>query len=157
MASNPPPSAEDCAALMLDVIPAVMRTIRARMRGDASVELTVVQFRALVRADRRGGGGASVSEIAEHVGLTLPSASKLVQGLARRGYFRRSAHPSDRRVSIVTLTPKGHRALESARRAARQHLAGMLRAVPPRQRAQFAAGLTAIRPIFVVSVPAAPT
>jgi DNA-binding MarR family transcriptional regulator len=155
MASNRPPTAEDCAALMLDVIPAVMRTIRARMRTDASVELTVVQFRALVRADR--GGGASVSEIAEHVGLTLPSASKLVQGLFRRGYLRRSAHQRDRRVSIVTSTPKGHRALESARRAARQHLAGMLRNVGPRRRAQVAAALTAMRPIFVTTAPAPPS
>src|SRR5213595_3237017 len=113
MASNNAASPEDCAARLLEIIPAVMRTIRARMRQEASVELSVVQFRALARAVRTGG--TSVSDIAEHVGLTLPSASKLVQVLVRRAYLRRSAHPADRRICIVAPTPKGVRALDAAR------------------------------------------
>jgi DNA-binding MarR family transcriptional regulator len=147
MASNGIPPPEQCAAGLLDVIPAVMRTIRAKMREDASVELSVVQFRALARADR--SGGCSVSELAEHVGLTLPSASKLVERLVRRGYLRRRPDHHDRRVTLVASTRKGHDALESARRAAKRQLTAMLKDLPPVQRAHLAAALDALRPIFL--------
>jgi DNA-binding MarR family transcriptional regulator len=140
-------SAEECAARLLEIIPAVMRTIRARMRQEASIELSVVQFRALARAVRTRG--ASVSDVAEHVGLTLPSASKLVHGLVRRGYLRRSAHPSDRRICILVPTPKGTRALEAARRAARRHLAAMLQSLPLRQQHRVSAAMDVLRPIFL--------
>ena len=147
MASNGIPTSEQCAAGLLDVMPAVMRTIRTRMRAEASVELSVVQFRALARASR--SGAASVSEIAEHVGLTLPSASKLVERLVRRGYLRRSASPRDRRVTLVASTRKGHRALESARRAARRQLTALLQGLNCTQRAHVMTALAALRPIFL--------
>ncbi len=47
-----------------------MRVIRAEMRRGTAAELSVVQFRSLALADYRGG--ASVSQIAEHIGLTAP-------------------------------------------------------------------------------------
>jgi DNA-binding MarR family transcriptional regulator len=147
MATNSTRSAEDCAARLLEIIPAVMRTIRARMRQQASVELSVVQFRALARSVRTRG--ASVSEIAEHVGLTLPSASKLIHGLVRRRYLRRTAHARDRRICVLAATPKGVQALEAARRAARRHLAGMLQGLSHRQFERIAGVMDDLRPIFL--------
>jgi DNA-binding MarR family transcriptional regulator len=146
MESKSPPSPHDCAAGILDIIPAVMRTIRTRMRQEAAFELTVVQFRALARAVRTGG--ISVSEIAEHVGLTLPSASKLVDGLVKRGYLRRRIHPSDRRISMIEPTAKGKRALQTARGAARKHLATLLEHLPNRDRSVIVTAMEALRPIF---------
>ncbi len=146
MESKSTPSPQDCAAGILDIIPAVMRTIRNRMRQEASFELTVVQFRALARTVRTGG--LSVSDVAEHVGLTLPSASKLVDGLVKRGYMRRRIHPNDRRISIIEPTVKGKRALQTARGAARRHLATMLEHLPNRDRAVIATAMEALRPIF---------
>ena len=140
------PSPHDCAAGILEIIPAVMRTIRSRMRQEASFELTVVQFRALARTVRTGG--ISVSDIAEHVGLTLPSASKLVDGLVKRGYLRRRVHPNDRRISIIEPTAKGKRALQTARGAARKHLASMLEHLPTRDRSVIVTAMEALRPIF---------
>jgi DNA-binding MarR family transcriptional regulator len=143
------PTIDDCAAGLLEMIPAVMRTIRARMRQEAAVELTVVQFRTLARASRSGGGGASVSDVAEHVGLTLPSASKLVQGLVDRGYLRRQNDPRDRRVSILLPTPKGRRAMDIARRAAREELGTMLQSLSRRERTRLADALDSLRPLFL--------
>src|SRR6476620_5341442 len=100
--NNPEATAADCAARILDVVPAVMRSIRTQMRRQTSSELSVVQFRSLARAS--GTGGASVSEIAEHIGLTMPSASKLVDGLVRRGYLLRRSDPADRRRTLLAAT-----------------------------------------------------
>jgi MarR family transcriptional regulator for hemolysin len=125
-----------------------MRSIRVQMRRKTSPELSVVQFRSLALADRPGG--ASVSEIAEHIGLTLPSASKLVDGLVRRGYLRRRPHPSDRRKTLLASTPKGTRVLDTARRATRRHLAGLLQDVPGERLARLATAMETLRPIFVI-------
>ena len=40
------------------------------------------------------------------IGLTMPSASKLVDGLVRRGYLRRRSDLRDRRISILGPTAK---------------------------------------------------
>ena len=51
--------------------------------------------------------GASLSEVAEHVGLTLPSVSKMVDGLVTRGLLTRATDPGDRRRLTLSLTPAG--------------------------------------------------
>ena len=67
-------SASDCAAHLLEIVPAVMRTIRGQMRSHSAAELSVVQFRALAFLNRRAG--ASLSDLAEHIGLSLPNGLK---------------------------------------------------------------------------------
>ena len=89
---------EETAHQVLDVIPLVMRTIRSEFRSQRSTELSVPQFRTL--AFLRNNDGASLSSLANHLGLTLPSMSKLVDGLVSRGFVARTEHQGDRRRSI---------------------------------------------------------
>src|SRR6266550_3900730 len=117
-------SADSCAEHILDVVPAVMRVIRTEMRRKTAAEMSVVQFRALALSEFRGG--ATVSEVAEHIGLTAPSASKLIDGLVRRAYLRRRPDPTDRRKSVLVATPRGARAVQLARRTTARHLSRML-------------------------------
>ena len=67
------PVADQCAREILDVIPLVMRTIRAEMRRARGADLSVPMFRALNYVG--GAEGASLSEVAAHLGVTLPSMS----------------------------------------------------------------------------------
>ena len=67
---------EQCAREILDTVPVVMRMIRKELRKRGARVLTVPQFRTLAFVNRRKG--ASLSEAAEHIGLTLPSVSTLV-------------------------------------------------------------------------------
>jgi MarR family transcriptional regulator for hemolysin len=144
----PAGAAGEAAAGLLEVVPAVMRAIRLKMRESTSSELSVVQFRSLALADHQPRG-ASVSEIAAHIGLTMPSASKLVDVLVRRGYLRRTSDPRDRRMALLVATTKGRRAMNAARRATRSHLAAMLGDVSPDHLRQIAAALAAMRPVFM--------
>ena len=93
--------------------------------------------------------GASVSEIADHIGLTMPSASKLVEGLVRRGYLERRSVPLDRRTTLLLATGKGRRAMTAARRTTRRHLASMLDRASIDELRQIAASIAALRPIFL--------
>src|SRR5258708_38439541 len=122
--TNSHATADECAAMLLEVIPAVMRSIRTQMRLRTAPELSVVQFRSLALAHR--SGGATISDIAEHIGVTLPSASKLVDTLVRLRYLRRIPHPTDRRVSLVIAPAQRARILTIGRHLHQNHLSNML-------------------------------
>ena len=107
-----PKSIEDTAQQMLEVVPLVMRTIRSEFRGQRSRDLSVAQFRAL--AFIKSNDGSSLSSLATHIGLTLPSMSKLIDGLVSRGLVARNSHQQDRRKICLQLTRAGKTELEAA-------------------------------------------
>lgn len=139
-------SADACAAGILEVVPAVMRAIRTRMRGHSEALPSVVHFRALAYVNRNPG--SDVSAMAAHIGLMLPSASKLVRVLMTRGYVARSADPTDRRRTLLRPTAKGRKVVETARRATRAYLAELLQDCDAPTRTQIAGAMRALRPIF---------
>ncbi|MGQ9851038.1 MAG: MarR family winged helix-turn-helix transcriptional regulator [Aggregatilineaceae bacterium] len=111
---------EECAGAVMDTVPLIMRLIRAEMRSHRSPDLSVPQFRALLYVYRRAG--ASLSDVAEHLGLTLPSTSKLVNRLVERGLLTRASAPDDRRRMILNITPTGQIVLDAAAQATRARL-----------------------------------
>jgi DNA-binding MarR family transcriptional regulator len=50
---------------------------------------------------------ASMTQLAERIGMTSGGATSLVDRLERDGYVARASDPQDRRRQIVTLTDKG--------------------------------------------------
>ena len=135
-----------CAQEILEVVPAVMRIIRAEMRRHRTADLSVPQFRTLAFIDRNAD--ASLSDVAEHIGLTLPSISKIVDGLVTRKLVTRRMHRTDRRRMTLTLTARGQTALQSSRAATRACLAEDLAALSDRQREIVTQALEILRPIF---------
>jgi DNA-binding MarR family transcriptional regulator len=71
----------------------------------APADLRFQQWRALVVVGRRGG--IRVGEVAARVGMSMPSASRLIDRLEARGYVSTSRDPHDRRGTIVALTDHG--------------------------------------------------
>jgi len=59
---------------------------------------------------------ATVSDLAEALGVTQQAASKTVADLEARGYVRRAPDPGDRRVRRVTMTRRGNEVVAAARR-----------------------------------------
>lgn len=125
-------AAEAVAAALLESTPLVMRAIRTQMRGHRTADLSVPQFRALGFLHRRPG--ASLSDLAEHIGLTLAAASRLVDGLVAHGYVERKPSPADRRALELTVSPPGVAMLEASRARTRAYLADLLVALSPEDR-----------------------
>lgn len=123
-----------------------MRSIRCQMRDHTGVTLSIIQFRTLSYLNRKPG--ESLSGVAEHIGLTLPSASKLVQSLLLRGYLTRQIDRRDRRKSALAPTSKGVKILESARKATRAHLADELSKIPGEQLQMIVGAMAALREVF---------
>ncbi len=139
-------TSDTCAQAVLEVVPVVMRTIRARMRQHRAADLSVPQFRTLAFIDRNAG--ASLSDVAEHIGLTLPSMSKIVDGLVARKLVIRETHPEDRRRMILTLTRSGQTALVTSRKATRACLAEMLAPLSDAERMTIVKAMENLREVF---------
>ena len=56
---------------------------------------------------RLAAAGATITELAGHLGVTRQAAAQLVDELEANGYVERSPHPRDARARLVTLTSKG--------------------------------------------------
>lgn len=56
---------------------------------------------------RMAPNGATVGEIAEHLGVTKQAASQIVDELVKKGYAERNPHPHDARARLITLTERG--------------------------------------------------
>ncbi|MGW4354576.1 MarR family winged helix-turn-helix transcriptional regulator [Nocardia sp. NPDC004582] len=67
---------------------------------------------------RMAPAGATVVEIAEHLGVTKQAASQLVDELVKKGYARRNPHPTDARAKLITLTERGWACTRAADAAA---------------------------------------
>lgn len=116
--------AEQAAGHVLDVVPLVMATIRGHMRQFRDCELTLVQFRTLAFLNREPG--ASLSTVADYIGLTLPAMSRLVDGLVDRKLVSRQTPLGDRRRVTLSLTGRGRGMLESALEMTQERLADQL-------------------------------
>ncbi len=143
---------DECAQELLEVVPSVMRFIRAEMRRHQSLALSVPQFRALLFVER--AGGASLGDVAEHLGLTPPSVCRLVDGLQGRGLLTRRQSPEDRRRLALQITPEGRRGLAEARKETRRRLSEVLASVDPDELAGITRSMSALRGAF--SAPASP-
>ena len=69
----------------------------------ADLDLSLSQIRALHTLVREPAG-ASLGAVADHTGLSLPTASRVVDSLVQRGLATRLEDPDDRRVKLVAPT-----------------------------------------------------
>lgn len=112
------------ARQVMEAVPLVMRTIRAQLRSHRRLDISVPQLRAMGYIDQNDG--ASLSELASFIGLSLPSISKLIDGLVARRLVTRVSASLDRRRICLSLTALGRDELRSARRSTERYLAERL-------------------------------
>ncbi|GAB2749637.1 MarR family winged helix-turn-helix transcriptional regulator [Streptomyces bullii] len=67
--------------------------------------------------------GATVTDLAAHLGVTKQAASQLVDELVRKGYAERRPHPQDARARLVVLTERGRACTRAAEEAAAEAVA----------------------------------
>ncbi|MFN8410991.1 MAG: MarR family transcriptional regulator [Anaerolineales bacterium] len=115
---------DQCSHQLLETAPQIIRSIRREMRSRRSSDLSVPQFRTL--AFVHNNQEPSLSELAEHLGLTLASVSKLVDGLVKKNLLLRVQATTDRRRLILTLTKQGESIYDVARMGTQAHLSNLL-------------------------------
>ncbi|WP_037860576.1 MarR family winged helix-turn-helix transcriptional regulator [Streptomyces sp. NRRL S-340] len=68
--------------------------------------------------------GATVTELAAHLGVTKQAASQLVDEIVRKGYAERRPHPGDARARLVVLTALGRACTRAAEESAAEAVRG---------------------------------
>ncbi len=123
-----------------------MRRIRTEMRSQRMPNLSIPQFRALIYLHRNEG--ASLSDVADRLGIMLPSMSKAIDALVGRGLVIRRVSPADRRYASLRLSARGQSELRRARSITEANLAQALSALSPAQQAEVVQGLRAMSQVF---------
>ncbi|MGW7003070.1 MarR family winged helix-turn-helix transcriptional regulator [Streptomyces sp. NPDC054933] len=86
-------------------------------------------------------GPLRIGSLARHMGISMPSASRLVDILVDTDLVGRRPDPQDQRASLLALTPNGAAVLDSIRRESLHTLTGRLAALPDDQLGTLAAAL----------------
>lgn len=79
------------------------RHVRERFAGEAGLSLS--DFQTLVFLSAKNGSPAKA--VGEALGLTTGATTALIDRLVAAGYVTREPHPTDRRSTLIMLTPSG--------------------------------------------------
>jgi len=92
--------------------------------------------------------GASLSEVAEHLGVTCATASTTIERLVQRDWVQRTDHLQERRRVVLNLTAEGKHLLEQSQENTRAHIANILEGLTPEQVSHVEEGLALLKHVF---------
>jgi DNA-binding MarR family transcriptional regulator len=129
---------------LVDVVSLVTQAIWADMRRSGrAIEPTQWATLRLIAA-----GPFTMSELARHKAISLPTMSKSVDMLARRGWVERFVDDADRRQTLVRPTEAGRQILADCRRQIEDLMDEKLAELGDRQREELATGLALLRDVL---------
>jgi DNA-binding MarR family transcriptional regulator len=103
-----------------------------RLRQEAGAGLSPSQTAALVTIERHGP--LTPSELAERERVQRPTVTRVLARLEEAGLVDRAADPTDRRSSLVSISPDGRALLESVRARKDAYLARRIDSLEPADR-----------------------
>jgi DNA-binding MarR family transcriptional regulator len=136
--------ARETARDILQIIPLVMRTVAAELRGAGELAAPV-HFGLLSMLSQQP---RMLTELASLQGVSLPTMSNSISAMVERGWVRRTGPGADRRVVVIEVTAAGRSALDRAARAAETHLAEVLAPLDPGARQRLQRGLGVLHRVF---------
>ncbi len=74
--------------------------------------ISMPQLSTLMHLHHRGACG--VTDIGEHLGVTSPAASQMIDRMVQQGLLERAEDTADRRVRQITVTEKGRQLIEKS-------------------------------------------
>jgi DNA-binding MarR family transcriptional regulator len=110
-----------------------------RRRLHAQFHTTLPRFDVLAQLDlarRERVPGLTMSELSRRLMVTNGNLTTLVERLAHEKLIRRATSASDKRMSIVSLTPAGKRTLDAMTPTHRKWIVGMFGGLSSEEREQ---------------------
>jgi DNA-binding MarR family transcriptional regulator len=111
-----------------------------RVIGDLNTSFSQVKMLFLLEDGREH----SVKEIAEKLSLSVPAASRAIDGMIDRGYVSRRESEEDRRSRLIKLTPEGQVIVKQVLEARLQTLRAFAEDLLPEERDRLHAALLPI-------------
>ena len=107
----------------------VLVAVAARSLAEVAEEVTLPQYRALVVLAAKGP--QRVASLAEALGVTPPTATRMCDRLVRKGLVRRRTAPEDRREVRLRLTAAGQELVAAVTARRRAEIAQLLAKISP--------------------------
>ena len=104
------------------------------------------QFRAMVMISNQPS--ASLSCVAEHLAMSLPTTSRIVTGLVNKGFLKREGSIEDRRQMSLLMTARGQAVLSGAWAAAQEGMADELKQFSAQQRTTIVDAMKMVKTMF---------
>ena len=138
------PTARECAQLLWETIPSLMRSLHGAMAHKKSDDErhNMGQFRML---EILHNGPRSLGELASMHHVTPSTMSRSVEVLVRKGWVARTSDPADRRQVVLTLTPEGRAMRQEARQHTQELLSQLFEQLDAGECARLYDGLSVLR------------
>lgn len=107
-----------------------------RLRQQSLGGLSPSQASVLATLEKMGP--LSMGTLAQHEGVSRPSATGIVSRMVDRGLIIRSANPSDLRSSVVEISDDGRQMMDRRREEKTAYLAAAIEGLTPEERAALA-------------------
>jgi len=109
----------------------VLVAVAARSLADVAEEVTLTQYRTLVVLASRGP--QNLAGLAEAVGVTPATATRMCDRLVRKDLIRRRTERDDRRHLRVMLTEKGRALVDAVTDRRRREIERIMSEIPPEE------------------------
>lgn len=93
--------------LFVDTFDAILRVEEKNLKHAGNGELSIVEFHTLECIGRGDDQRRTVGELAEALGVTVPTVTVCINKLVKKGYVTKTRSEKDARIAIIELTPAG--------------------------------------------------
>jgi DNA-binding MarR family transcriptional regulator len=132
------PELTEAIRQLIDVI--TTRSMRERSHFVKASGLSMPQFGILMHLYYSNNCG--ISNLGEHMDISAPAASQLVDRLVQHGLVERTEDPHDRRAKQLALTPKGRELIETSLTARTSWVDELVKSLKPEDYDQVATTMT---------------
>jgi len=114
----------------------IHRKMRAKLSNELSQgEITIPQYHILDYLHNKGE--SVMREIADYLFVTPPAVTGLVDKLVKMQLIRRVFSPSDRRIIIISLTPKGKTVISKIKNQSNELFISLFKAFSAQEKKSF--------------------
>jgi DNA-binding MarR family transcriptional regulator len=124
------PFGSELNELLVKTFRAISAIEEAMLKDMSAGQLTISEMHMIECVGRQSDTGASITDIAQEMGITLPSVTMAVQKLQKKGYVTKAKSAEDGRRVEITLTDAGRRADIAHRYFHRQMVKAVGRGIP---------------------------
>ncbi|MBS1958245.1 MAG: MarR family transcriptional regulator [Bdellovibrionales bacterium] len=122
------------------------KSVRDTTRKNFDQALTIPQFRVVGRVNREPG--SSHRDVAEWMGVTPPTLTRMVDLLVGKGLITRNPHPTDKRQILLNPTAAGKKIYIENRTRVQNLLAKRMKEVSSKDLAQLEGSLRTLSDLF---------
>jgi MarR family transcriptional regulator, organic hydroperoxide resistance regulator len=137
---------------MLDLYRSILQMLlRSTLQEWFALDMTLAQIKVLFLLDHEAS--ASVGTVAQMIGISVPTASQLIDRLVQAGSAQRVERMTDRRYTEVSLTLEGKQLVQRLRQGHTERLRSWLASLNEEEQVQLRAGLLALARLAQLPLP----